>query len=136
MSRRLPDSVRQFVAERAAHRCEYCRVHQEYLFLPFQIDHIASLKHGGGDEPENLAYACPHCNQFKCTDLSTFLESYQDIVALFNPRIHIWVEHFMVDHGEILPKSRIGEATIKTLHLNDPERLIHRRLLMEDGLYP
>ncbi len=136
MSRRLPDSIRNFVAKRAAFCCEYCLIHQDYLFLPFQIDHIASLKHGGGDEPENLAYTCPHCNQYKGTDLSTFLESYQDIVPLFNPRLQVWEEHFALDHGEILPKSRVGEATIKTLHLNDPERLIHRRLLMEDGLYP
>lgn len=136
MSPRLPDTLRQFVAERAGFCCEYCRVLEEYFFLPFQIDHIASLKHGGGSERNNLAYACPHCNQFKGTDLTPFLESYQDFVVLFNPRRHVWNEHFDAENGLILAGSRIGEATIKTLRLNDPERLIHRQILMEDGLWP
>ena len=86
MKRRIPEAVRQFVAQRAGYRCEYCRVHQDDLFIAFEIDHIAGIKHGGGDEPDNLAFACPHCNQHKGSDLTTFLDSYEDIVALFNPR--------------------------------------------------
>ena len=89
-------------------RCEYCRMHESDSFLPFEIDHITSLKHGGGHEPENLAYACPHCNQNKGTDLTTFLKSYEDIVAIFNPREQHWFEHFAVEEGEILAKTRIG----------------------------
>jgi 5-methylcytosine-specific restriction endonuclease McrA len=75
MKRRVPRIVRQQIAERAGYRCEYCRVREEDSFLPFEIDHIVSLKHGGGNEDGNLAFACPHCNQYKGTDLVTYLET-------------------------------------------------------------
>ncbi|MBI5916353.1 MAG: HNH endonuclease [Bacteroidetes bacterium] len=136
MSRHIPISLRRLVAKRAGFRCEYCQLHESDSFLPFEIDHIISLKHGGGDETKNLAYACPHCNQYKGTDLTTFLKSYKDIVAIFNPREHDWQEHFDIEYGEILAKTKIAEATIKLLKLNEPERLIVRRLLMEAGRYP
>ena len=136
MSRYISKSLKRKVVERAIWRCEYCRIHENDSFLPFEIDHIVSLKHGGGNEETNLAYACPHCNQHKGTDLTTFLESYQDIVSLFNPRLHVWTEHFETKEGEILPKSRIAEATIKLLKFNAPEKLIIRKILMEIGLWP
>jgi hypothetical protein len=37
----------------------------------------------------------------------------EDIVILFNPRIHQWTVHFEVREGEILPKTRIGQASVK-----------------------
>lgn len=136
MSSVIPDSVRRVVARRADYRCEYCLVREFDSFLPFQIDHIASQKHGGGSELENLAYACPHCNQHKGTDLATFLDDYNDIVPLFNPRLQNWGDHFEIDEGIISSKTKIGLATIKTLKLNQPERLMQRQILMEIGRYP
>ncbi|MFN4253804.1 MAG: HNH endonuclease [Saprospiraceae bacterium] len=130
------EQTRVFIAQRAGFCCEYCRLHRDDLFLPFQIDHIISLKHGGGHELENLAYVCPHCNQHKGSDLATFLDSYQDIAVLFNPRTDIWAEHFEVAEGEILPKTRTGRATIKMLRFNEPDLLILRRSLFEEGRYP
>lgn len=111
MSCYISKNLKVKVAERAGQRCEYCRIHESDSFLSFEIDHIVSLKHGGGNEEANLAYACPHCNQHKGTDLTTFLESYQDIISLFNPRLHTWTAHFEARSGEILPKTRTGEAT-------------------------
>lgn len=51
--------IRRKVKERAKSRCEYCRIHEGDSFLTFEVEHIISQKHGGGDELENLAYACP-----------------------------------------------------------------------------
>jgi hypothetical protein len=136
MNRYISKKLKRSVAKRADYRCEYCRVHENDSFLPFEIDHIISVKHGGGNEEKNLAYACPHCNQHKGTDLTTFLESYQDIVTLYNPRIHDWSEHFVAEDGEILAKTRTGEATIKLLRVNEPERLIISKILMEIGSWP
>jgi len=113
MNRYIPKAIRNQVAKRAQNHCEYCSVHEDDSFLPFEIDHIISLKHGGGNEIENLAFACPHCNQKKGSDLTTFLKSYDDIVGLFNPRIHSWSKHFQVEEGEIIPQTRIAEATVK-----------------------
>ena len=56
------EQLRWKVAERANFRCKYCRIHQDDMFISFKIDHIVAQKHGGGNEIENLAYACPHCN--------------------------------------------------------------------------
>lgn len=129
-------SVRALVAQRAGSCCEYCRLHEEDMFLSFEIDHIASVKHGGGNELENLAYSCPHCNNAKGSDLTTFLDAYDDIVGLFNPRKHSWADHFEADDGQITSKSRIGRATIKVLRFNEPDLVILRQLLSQAGRYP
>ncbi|MBI1224423.1 MAG: HNH endonuclease [Bacteroidetes bacterium] len=136
MSRQVSLTLRRLVVQRAGSRCEYCRMHEDDSFLPFEIDHIISVKHGGGNEPENLAYACPHCNQHKSSDMVTFLKSYKDIATIFNPREDEWNLHFGLDDGEIIAKTRIAEATIKLLKLNAPDRIILRRLLMETNRYP
>ena len=73
--------LRLEIAKRAKNCCEYCRVHEDDMFIGFEIDHIIAHKHGGGNEVENLAYACPHCNQHKGSDLVTFIDSYDDIVS-------------------------------------------------------
>jgi len=129
--------IRRKVSNRAEDRCEYCKIHERDSYLTFEVEHIVSQKHGGGDELENLAFACPHCNQHKGTDLTTFLTSYEDIVRIFHPRKHDWFEFFSFeDSGEILPKNRIAEATIKLLKLNEFERIIIRKILIEAGRYP
>lgn len=63
MSRYISTETRQLVAERAQFRCEYCLVHEDDAYLSFQIDHIISLKHGGDDNLDNLAYSCVSCNR-------------------------------------------------------------------------
>lgn len=136
MSEQISKKVRQQVASRADFRCEYYRIKEEDSFLNFQIDHIVSKKHGGGDEIENLAYACPHCNQNKGADLTTFIGSYDNIISLFHPRKDSWFSHFKAVEGAIEGLTEIGEATIKLLKLNDPERVIIRKILQEIGAFP
>ncbi len=136
MRKHFSENTRLKVARRASFCCEYCQIHQDDMFIAFEIDHIISLKHGGGNEFDNLAYACPHCNQHKGSDLTTFLNDYDDIVALFNPRKATWSDHFETLDGEILAKSRIGQATLKLLKFNEPDLLILRRLLTQSGRYP
>lgn len=73
MSRYISDKVRQAVAERARHQCEYCLIHQDDIFFTCEIDHIISVKHGGSNDLNNLAYACPFCNNNKGSDLGSVL---------------------------------------------------------------
>lgn len=129
-------AIRKLVARRAGNRCEYCQFHEDDLFFSFEVDHVVSLKHGGGNEPENLAFACPHCNNHKGSDLTTFLDDYDDIVRLFNPRTHEWSTHFQAIDGEIVPLTRIGQATVKILRFNQADLVMLRRLLMQAGRYP
>ncbi len=58
MGRKLSKAIRIKVAKRAEFKCEYCKIHEEFLFLSFEVDHVISVKHGGGNEYENLAYTC------------------------------------------------------------------------------
>ncbi len=136
MSRYIPDSIRQLVKQRANHCCEYCRLHQDDFFFPFEIDHIISIRHGGTMILINLALACSICNRFKAADIGTYLGNNQKFVRLFNPRKDIWEEHFEINLGEILPKTSIGRATVKLLDLNNPDRIILRQVLMSSNRYP
>jgi HNH endonuclease len=64
-------AVRARVLRRAGNRCEYCLLRQEQLpFSTFHIEHIIPRKHGGDDEPANLALACDRCNSPALWDLS------------------------------------------------------------------
>jgi len=136
MRQYLSNKIRKKVEERAGCRCEYCRMHVDDSELSFSIDHIIAIKHGGGDELDNLAFACPHCNQYKGSDLVTFVDDYDNIVLLFNPRKHDWFEHFEAVKGEIIPKTETGKATVKLLQFNTFERLMLRQVLTEIGHYP
>lgn len=136
MRQKLAEKVRQFVALRAHHRCEYCLVHQDDMFVSYAVDHIIAIKHGGGNETSNLAYTCPYCNQYKGSDFTTFLDSYDDIVVLFNPRKHDWDEHFEAVDSEIVPLTRIGQASVKIFRFNEPDLLILRQILTQVGRYP
>ena len=129
-------AIRKAVAERANSRCEYCQMLEAEFFVAFEIDHIISLKHDGSDELENLAFACPHCNQHKGSDFGTYVSDSNRLTRFFNPRKDTWEKHFDVDEGEILALTKIGAATIQVLNLNNPDRIILRRLLIEAGRYP
>jgi len=133
---KITKAKRSKIAIRARHRCEYYCLHEEDLFLSFELDHIIAIKHGGSHDLENLAYACPHCNQHKGSDLVTLLDDSPEYVPLFNPRIQLWKDHFSVLEGEIIPKTNIGRATVKLLQFNSPDLLILRKLLHEVGRYP
>ncbi|WP_345264689.1 HNH endonuclease [Nibrella viscosa] len=136
MRQSIPDRDKLLVAQRANYRCEYCRIHSDDLFLSFQIDHIIPLKHGGTNTINNLAYACPHCNQHKGSDFATLLNDFTDIVLLYNPRTDLWTTHFEVVDGKIVAKTRTGQASIKIFQFNQPDLVILRRLLGLAGRYP
>ena len=136
MSRHIPDSIRQLVAQRAGYRCEYCRIHQDDFYFQFEIDHIVSLKHEGEKSLENLALACGICNRNKGSDLGTYLDGKKEFVRLFDPRTDDWYEHFELSEGVILAKSPIGRTTVKILDFNNSDRIMLRQVLIAAGRYP
>jgi hypothetical protein len=68
--------------------------------------------------------------------LGTFVSDNNRLTRLFHPRKDTWKKHFELDEGEIMPLTKIGLATIKVLDINNPDRIILRRLLMQAGRYP
>jgi hypothetical protein len=128
--------LRTLVVQRAGNRCEYCRLPEHIGRIPFEADHIIAIKHRGKTTPENLAYTCPRCNRLKGSDLTTVLHDDDTPIRLFNPRKHVWSEHFRVENGLVYGKTLVGEATATLLDFNAPERVMARILLIEAGLYP
>jgi len=129
-------ALRQLIAERAWQVCEYCLVHEGDLYHGCGVDHIRSRKHGGETVPENLAFACFHCNRHKGTDLGSVSVRTGALVRFFHPRSDRWREHFGWNEGRIEPLTDIGEVTARLLEFNHPERVALRRALAETGRYP
>ena len=133
---RISEKLRQQIAKNANFKCEYCLTPEFFLATTFHIDHIRSIKHGGKTLLQNLAYACPHCNQNKGSDIASFTDE-DELVRLFNPRKDVWSEHFeVIASGIFSPLSSIGEVTINTLSFNQAERVIFRKSLIEIGVIP
>lgn len=124
--------TRRFVRSRAEHRCEYCGLHQHDSPLgPLQIEHVVPKKHGGGDDRQNLGLACIDCNLHKGTNIAGFDPETGTLTPLFNPRTHIWDEHFVWVGMEIQGLTAVGRVTVYVLDLNCADRIEVRRLLAE-----
>ena len=128
--------TRRAVWRRAGSRCEYCRIQQADDFLPFHIDHIRSLKHGGTDALDNLALACMDCNAHKGTDLSAIDPETGALVPIFDPRRQPWTQHFRWQGVTVQGVTPSGRATAALLRINDPPRLALRRSLQAEGRFP
>lgn len=53
------------VAQRAAHKCEYCGAPEAIFNFPFEVEHIIPQSQGGVDDETNLALSCRACNIHK-----------------------------------------------------------------------
>ncbi|MFO7985151.1 MAG: HNH endonuclease signature motif containing protein [Desulfatiglandaceae bacterium] len=135
MSSYISEHLRQAVALRADHLCEYCLIHEEDTFFGCEVDHIISLKHGGVTESDNLAYACFFCNRRKGSDIGS-VSNDGAFVRFFNPRHDRWVDHFRIEGLLITPISEIGDATARILHFNADDRLLERRILTAARKFP
>jgi hypothetical protein len=127
-------TVRDLVRHRAGERCEYCRLKQEHLpFANFHVEHIIPRKHGGNDNPSNLALACDRCNVHKGANLTGIDPDTGAVVPLFNPRTHVWDDHFVLSDVTIVGLTDIGRTTVRVLNMNDPRRIRLRAMLMRYG---
>jgi hypothetical protein len=122
--------------ERASYRCEYCLLPEELATFSHEPDHIVPVKHGGETIADNLALACYWCNRLKGSDLATLDPQTSEITPLFNPRQHVWTDHFRLDGAEIVPLTPIGRATVTLLRFNRADRLTVRHILVQSSCYP
>jgi hypothetical protein len=104
---------------------------QELDIQPFQIDHVRAQKHGGLTEFGNLALSCLPCNSYKGPNVAGYDPESGEIVALFNPRTDQWARHFAWDGPTLIGKTSMARVTIAVLRINAPERVEHRRLLLD-----
>ena len=126
--RKTPESIVEQVRRRANYLCEYCHPAEQWQYVPFSLDHVIPLAHGGKESLDNLSLACFHCNRRK-SDLTEALDpTTGEIVPLFNPRLHSWSDHFTwsADKLRIIGLTPTGLATIERLGLNR-ERVVRLR---------
>jgi hypothetical protein len=78
----ISPETRQLVRERAGLACEYCGVTETDTGGELTVDHFQPRACEGGDDPENLLYCCPRCNQYK----ADYWPAGPDDPRLLNPR--------------------------------------------------
>ncbi|MCB1234658.1 MAG: HNH endonuclease [Verrucomicrobiae bacterium] len=116
------------VRQRAANRCEYCRISQRLQGAIFHIEHIVPRTKDGTDDLENLALACPSCNLRKSDRVEAPDPRFGTAVPLFHPRRDKWGDHFFLHEGEIQALTAVGRATAAALDFNHPRRLRIRQI--------
>ena len=124
------------VKARAHGRCEYCLMHQSLQGATFHVEHILPQSKGGSDVPENLAWCCPSCNLRKSDRVEGADPLTGGVVALFNPRLNVWSDHFGWEGYEVVGKTPIGRSTIAALQMNGGRRMAIRRAEQQFGLFP
>jgi len=130
----MESKTREFVRRRAGNQCEYCRLSQIAApFFTFHVEHVRAKQHSGGDDQENLAFACPDCNRFKGPNLSAIDPATEAIVPVFNPRTESWDEHFKFMGDEIVGRTPVGRATVALLKMNATTRREMRSELSRNG---
>src|SRR5438552_10011667 len=130
--------TRQFVAERANFRCEYCLTPAAISPSPYSAEHIRPRSQGGSTHAENLAFSCQGCNGHKAAKSYALDPATRLSAPLFNPRVHVWSEHFEWTDGgvKVEGKTPAGRATVIGLQLNRPGLQNLRRLMALADLHP
>jgi hypothetical protein len=86
-----------------------------------------------------MSLSCPECNAYKGSDIASLDRELDDaLTPLFHPRRDNWAEHFSldIDTGRIDPLTGVGRVTVFLLRLNDHDRVVDRKLLIDAQRYP
>lgn len=135
---RLPTELREQVRQRAGYLCEYCHTNERWQYVRFTMDHIVPVVAGGSETLENLALACFHCNRRKSNKQTAPDPETGAAIALFNPRLQLWGDHFIwsADGLLVIPLTATGRATVGLMELNRARILEIRRADVEVGRHP
>ncbi|MCI0619031.1 HNH endonuclease [bacterium] len=138
MRRKIPSSIQKEVRQRANFLCEYCHASENWQYVAFTIEHVIPISLGGNDRFGNLALCCFACNRRKSNQTDGLDPKTDEIVHLFNPRIHQWHEHFIwsIDKLTIIGLTPIGRATVNALEFNRGRVIVIRKADLEIGRHP
>ncbi|GAB5493804.1 MAG: hypothetical protein Phog2KO_40190 [Phototrophicaceae bacterium] len=128
-------NIRKQVRQRANGYCEYCQQIEYATGFSYHVDHIIAKKHLGTNDLDNLAWSCFDCNVFKGTDIASYDLDTGELIALYNPRIQLWEDHFAKNDLIIIGKTPIGRVTARILKFNHEDRLDNRHYLQLLGLW-
>jgi hypothetical protein len=117
---------RRAIRELYGHCCGYCGVSESGIGGELQIDHYRPITRGGSDDPDNLVYACVHCNRFKGNYWPD--EGDPKSFHILHPG-----EDDLPTHLQITASGRMEGLTprgwfhIQQLHLNRPQLVVWRQ---------
>ena len=136
--RAIPRRTQAQIRQRAQALCEYCHTAEQWQYVPFTVDHIVPLMHGGATTLRNLALACFHCNRRKSMHQTGHDPVTGAVVPLFHPREQRWQDHFVwsADGLRIEGRTAIGRTTIAALALNRERAVAIRAADLAVGRHP
>lgn len=100
--------------------------------------HVEHIIPSEGNSLTNLALSCASCNLSKAKAITAQDPVSEANVALFNPRVDTWKEHFewVEDGALIVGKTPIGRATIERLKMNIERVVTSRKIWIKAGEHP
>ncbi len=115
------------VRQRYECRCGYCGVTETDAGGELTVDHYRPGAAGGGDDEENLVYACARCNQYKGDFFPDSAQRAQGKRVLHPLHDDVGV-HLREDSqtGLLEPLTQTGRFHIALLQLNRPALVLHR----------
>ncbi len=117
-------TARDRTRERFASRCGYCGVDEVAVGSTLTIDHHRPRSRGGGDDEENLVYACSRCNEHKG---SYWHEEDPPHIPLVHPGRDDLTRHLRGrEDGSLLGLTPEGKFSIEKLCLNRAPLVAHR----------
>jgi len=82
-----------------------------------------------------MRYVCSFCNSYKGPNIAGYDPQLNKLQRLFNPRSDEWHDHFEWDGAILLGTTAIGRTTVEVLRINAADRVAHRLLLIDSGLF-
>jgi len=138
MPKRISDSRKKQVAERARLYCEYCLSQSDFSPDSFSVEHIIPVSKSGSNDLDNLAYSCQGCNNRKYIHTEAIDPVTNTVIRLFHPREDRWSDHFQwsTDQSMIIGLTPSGRATVEKLDLNRKGVVNLRHVLTLIGEHP
>ena len=123
----MPTSSKSIIRERYQYSCGYCGVSEAHAGGELTLDHYQPRSVSGGEDVDNLVYACIKCNQYKGefwpTEADIELDRRVLHPLLDNLSKHV-IENEQTAHLQALTNT--GAFHIALLRLNRPQLIEHR----------
>jgi hypothetical protein len=129
----LTVEIRAAVRDAYDRRCGYCGVSEVWVGGELDIDHFRPLRHGGGDDFDNLVYACTICNRFK-SDYWPADDAPTNLWLLHPFKDDLGTHVLQISDGRLVGLTPRGSFHIDRLHLNRPLLVELRRIRRTEQL--
>ena len=115
------------VRQQYQYACGYCGVTETAVGGELTVDHYQPRSTGGGEDDDNLIYACVKCNLYK----GEFWPDDEDIMSerrVLHPILDDWADHIREDAqtGYLEALTQAGQFHIALLRLNRSQLVAHR----------